>query len=58
MLHINELSNVNTLHERKVCIRLRTSEQVFISMYRVYYISMYRVYYVSTDNTLKYVCEV
>jgi hypothetical protein len=36
----NELWNVNTLHERKLCSRTHRSEQSSVSMYRVYYVSV------------------
>jgi hypothetical protein len=46
----NKLSNVNILHEWKLCSRSRMSEQSFVLVYRAYY--------VSTGNTLMWICEV
>jgi hypothetical protein len=48
--HRNELSIVNTLHERKLCSRSRSSEQFFISLRCVYS--------VSTDHIFMWMCEV
>jgi hypothetical protein len=38
--HSNELSSVNTLQERKLCIRSRMIEQSFVSAYRVYCVNI------------------
>jgi hypothetical protein len=46
--HSNELSNVKTLHERKLCSRSRTSEHFFVSVYHVYSVSI--------DSLLMWIC--
>jgi hypothetical protein len=46
----NELLSVNMLHERTLHSRSRTSEKCFWSAYRVYS--------ASTNNILRWVCEV
>jgi hypothetical protein len=33
--YCNELSRVNTLHERQLCSKSRTSEESFVSVYRI-----------------------
>jgi hypothetical protein len=38
--HRNELSSVNMLRERKLCSRSVSSEQSFVSVYRVYSLSI------------------
>jgi hypothetical protein len=46
----NEVSSVNTLHERYLCSTLRTSEHSFLLLYRVYS--------VNTDTILMLISEV
>jgi hypothetical protein len=48
--NFNELSNVNTLRDCKLCSRSRTSKHSFVSVYRVYS--------VSTDTILMWIFEV
>jgi hypothetical protein len=45
----NELSIINTFHERELCSRSRMNEQSFVSVYRAYS--------VNTGNILMLICE-
>jgi hypothetical protein len=48
---------LNTLHERKLCSKSRTSQQTFVSVYRVYLVRTDNIFVSYMWNVVYYVKE-